>query len=349
MGIIKLPKKSIENFSLEYKKIFETGSLAEGDWNKSLSKLVAEISNAKGCVTVASNGTGLMCLLQIYKENHNRKNILIQSNTMYGMYTMSMSSGYIVEGYIECSLNTLMPSLQQIKTSVENIKCKKDELVILLSHMGGIINPEVEEIAKYCKFNKIILLEDCAHSFGATYNNKHSGLFGDAGVYSFYSTKAIPAGEGGAIVSNDEELISFADRYTKYDRFERKFQIGNNIRLSELQALLIFCVVKEYKEIINNKKVIANLYKETCLSLNINFIDQNSNNHIGNHYKFVIYCDDLMIKDFLPKLVTKTSEIYDYSLCGSDFIPKHHICLPIWYNQERKITDSVIHELHDNY
>ena len=67
----------------------------------------------------------------------------------------------------------------------------------MLSDMGGIINPDIEKIAKFCKEKNIILLEDAAHSFGSTLNNKFAGTFGDAGVYSYYSTKAVFAGEGG--------------------------------------------------------------------------------------------------------------------------------------------------------
>ena len=46
----------------------------------------------------------------------------------------------------------------------------------MLSHMGGIINPDIVKISSYCK-NKITLIEDCAHSFGSTLNNKHSGTW----------------------------------------------------------------------------------------------------------------------------------------------------------------------------
>ena len=46
----------------------------------------------------------------------------------------------------------------------------------MLSHMGGIINPDIVKISSYCKKNKITLIEDCAHSFGSTLNNKHQAL-----------------------------------------------------------------------------------------------------------------------------------------------------------------------------
>ena len=48
---------------------------------------------------------------------------------------------------------------------------------------------------------------------GSTINSEHSGLFGQAGVYSLYATKAIPAGEGGIIVSNDTDLSNKIEKF----------------------------------------------------------------------------------------------------------------------------------------
>ena len=58
-------------------------------------------------------------------------------------------------------------------------------------------------------------------------------------------------GEGGILVSKDKKLIKLAQRYVKYDRFEQNMSIGINFRVSEMQALLIFSAIKNYK---NNKK-----------------------------------------------------------------------------------------------
>ena len=60
------------------------------------------------------------------------------------------------------------------------------------------------------------------HSFGSTLNNKFAGTFGDAGVYSYYSTKAIFAGEGGVAVTNNEKIGSLLQDFIAYDRFKQK-------------------------------------------------------------------------------------------------------------------------------
>ena len=348
MGTIKLPNNSVEFFKNNQNKIFESGNLAEGPWNEQLSEKIKSICNVKNAICVNSNGSGLVALLLIYKEYYGRTNVMIQSNTMYGVKTMTKTAGYNLVDFIDCSLETLMPTFEDLKKAVSNYKGKITQLVILLSDIGGIINPDIEKISKFCKEKNIILLEDAAHSFGSTLNNKFSGTFGDAGVYSYYSTKAIFAGEGGIVVTNDNNLGNLMKDFIAYDRFKRKMEIGCNIRLSELQALMIYSVVKEYKEIIKNKSKIAKKYTDACNSFKLKYIDQSASSNQGNYYKFTIISPDKAISDLLPKLKTTTSKVYDYSLGNSKEIPLKHLCLPIWYRLEDNISDKAIEEIKES-
>ncbi len=348
MGTIKLPNNSVEFFKNNQNKIFESGNLAEGPWSEQLSEKIKSICNVKNAICVNSNGSGLVALLLIYKEYYGRTNVMIQSNTMYGVKTMTKTAGYNLVDFIDCSLETLMPTFEDLKKAVSNYKGKITQLVILLSDIGGIINPDIEKISKFCKEKNIILLEDAAHSFGSTLNNKFSGTFGDAGVYSYYSTKAIFAGEGGIVVTNDNNLGNLMKDFIAYDRFKRKMEIGFNIRLSELQALMIFSVAKEYKEIIKNKSKIAKKYTDACNSFKLKYIDQSASSNQGNYYKFTIISPDKAISDLLPKLKTTTSKVYDYSLGNSKEIPSKHICLPIWYRLEDSILNKAIKELKES-
>ena len=92
------------------------------------------------------------------------------------------------------------------------------------------------EIAK--KYN-LRVVEDCAQSHGASYNGKKTGTFGDVGCFSFYPTKNLGCcGDGGAVVTDDEELAKCAKMYRNYGS-DRKYYnqvVGLNSRLDELQA-----------------------------------------------------------------------------------------------------------------
>lgn len=343
--MIKIPENSIRFFKDNFDEIINSGNLAEGKWTEKICKYSKEICGVKHATATASNGSGLMAVLHILKHYFERDSVLIQANTMYGMKTMVQSSGYKIVGFINSDISTLMPKFNDLKHSIEEMDCEPEKVVVFLSHLGGIINPDIIKIADYCKKNRLILIEDCAHSFGATLNGRHSGTFGEAGVFSFYATKAIPAGEGGIVITNNSNLGNKIKKYVIYDRFDQELSIGVNIRPSEVHALFMYSVISEYLTIIEQKKTIANKYKYSCNSKNIKFIDQDINGHDGNYYKFVIFSDDLPIKEKYPNLITKTSGIYDYSLDGNTSIPEHHACLPIWYDQSTEITDKVISEI----
>jgi len=92
--------------------------------------------------------------------------------------------------------------------SLENIKkCVTEKTkAIVVVHLYGMIIPDIEEIAKYCKENKIILIEDTAQALGTEINGKKAGSFGNFGVFSFHSHKNITTlGEGGMLTCNDEK------------------------------------------------------------------------------------------------------------------------------------------------
>jgi len=164
-------------------------------------------------------------------------------------------------------------------------------------------------------------------------------------LYSFYSTKAIPAGEGGVIVTNDEEIGQMASDFSIYDRFKQKLEVGFNNRISEPQALLSYSVVKEWDEIISNKQAIADKFITACNDLNIPYISQNTDGHSGNYYKFIVYNQNTPISEYLSELKTKTSPVYDYSIGIENPLANYHACLPIWYGQETEVTEKVVVEL----
>ena len=344
MGVIKLPGSSLEFFKSNLDEIFETGSLAEGPWNQRLSALAQTYCGTTCAIPTTSNGSGLMALLHLYKEYRHRTEVLIQSNTMYGVKTLVNAAGLTLSGFIDCNPLTLMPSLRDVETALED-RSNTATLIVLLSHIGGIINPEMDAIASLCQERGVTVIEDCAHSFGATLNGKHSGAFGDAGAYSFYATKAVPAGEGGIVVTNDEEIGRALTDYVKYDRFNQLMNIGVNIRMSETQALLVYSVAKEVGEIIDNKSKIAARYVEACQDLGIRYIDQEAQHTRGNYYKFIVLAENGSIADALPELKTMTSKVYDYCLGKSHIITTNHACLPIWYDQPPEVAEGVVAEL----
>ena len=345
MGMIKLPDQSIKFFNENYLNIFESGNLAEGEWNKKVAEWSCSYTSADYSLAVNSNGAGIFTILRLMKEYRSKKKVFLQSNTMYGVKTIAISSGLEMCGYVDCSLDYLMPTYSQVKEFINNLDRPEDS-VFLLTHIGGWVNPDIEKIADICKEYGISLIEDCAHSLGSTLSGKHTGLFGDAGVYSLYATKAIPAGEGGIIVTKDQELFEMAEKFIMYDRFDQKLNVGINLRMSEINALLAYSVINETESIIDNKYKIANKYIKSCENFNWEYINPTVNSQRANLYKFILLSRSENPEQEFHGIQIRTSPVYDY-LLGDDKseITKRHICLPIWYGLEDSIVDNVVSEL----
>jgi perosamine synthetase len=341
LGMIQIPQASLMKFKSNFESIVASGNLAEGLWNKKLNDFFVNYTGVKNSISFASNGSGILAILMLLKKYRGYENIFIQSNTMYGVKTMAITSGLKFIGFVDCNISSLMPSINQFESFVNKLS-NPSKSVFLISHIGGIINPDIKEISELCQRKKIALVEDCAHSLGATLNSEHSGVFGLAGVYSLYATKAVPAGEGGIAITNDEELALMLQKFNIYDRFDQKQEIGVNFRISEIQALFSYCVCEQTENIIANKEKIAKRYMDICDLNNVNYINQKNNGNRGNYYKFILLFNKSIQEDF-KSIDVKTSSVYDYAL-GDDKedIVSRHLCLPIWYNLDSTIVDKVI-------
>jgi len=92
---------------------------------------------------------------------------------------------------------------------------------LMLSHMRGHL-ADMELIARFCKREGITLIEDCAHTMGASWNGRQSGSFGDIACFSTQTYKHINSGEGGLLTTTDPDVIARAillsGSYMLYDR-----------------------------------------------------------------------------------------------------------------------------------
>jgi dTDP-4-amino-4,6-dideoxygalactose transaminase len=77
---------------------------------------------------------------------------------------------------------------------------------VISVHIGGLISPATLELAELCRAHKIFLVEDAAHAHGSALDGKSAGTFGIAASFSFFSTKVMTTGEGGMILTADEDI-----------------------------------------------------------------------------------------------------------------------------------------------
>jgi len=127
---------------------------------------------------------------------------------------------------------------------IEKAITPKTKGVCLVHMCGG--NANMDSIMAVIKKHNLILVEDAGQAFGSSYKGTCTGLFGKAGSYSFDFFKIATAGEGGVLVTNDEDTYKKADVYSDHGHnhigakrgMEEHPYLGFNYRISELNAAI---------------------------------------------------------------------------------------------------------------
>ena len=246
--------------------------------------------------------------------------VLCPSNTFQATPMVSINNGCRIK-FVDCNKNDLCISYEDLKKKIE-IHSPKAVWVV---HIGGHLSFEIEKISKLCKEKNILLIEDCAHAYGASFNKKKPGSWGDAGIYSLYATKTISTGEGGILVSNNRDLIDFSKSFKNYGKPNNKI-MGKNFRMSEFNAALGCIQVDRLKDIVEwkNERVSKEIKKFS------NFLKL-PDGMISGYYKFIIF----------DEINNSTGKVYDIGchkifnenikLENTDWINKNHWCVPIYY------------------
>ena len=140
---------------------------------------------------------------------------------------------------------------------------------VLPVHMCGAM-ASIDVIKELCDQEKLILIEDACQSVGASLNGKALGSFGRMGCFSFDAVKTITCGEGGAIVTDDQNLYTLADAYSDHghdhigsDRgLEDHIILGTNSRISELNAAVGVAQLRKLDFILETQRSHKNTIKQ---------------------------------------------------------------------------------------
>jgi dTDP-4-amino-4,6-dideoxygalactose transaminase len=113
---------------------------------------------------------------------------------------------------------------------------------IMPVHLGHQM-ADMDRIGEIARRHSLALVEDCAHAHGQRWRDRGAGTFGEFGSFSHQSTKLLTAGEGGTLLTDDEQLArrahSLIDCGRAKDPAEKELTFGANYRLGELHAALL--------------------------------------------------------------------------------------------------------------
>lgn len=160
--------------------------------------------------------------------------------------------------------------------SIERCVTPKTKAVIAVDFTGQVV--KVREIRKICDKYNLIFIEDAAHSIGSAYEGRKVGTLADMTTFSFHPVKTITAGEGGAILTDNENfyrklVLAHAHGITRDKEqmeepphegpwYYEQINLGYNYRITDFQAALLTNQLEKIGRFIDRRKEIVKRYNE---------------------------------------------------------------------------------------
>ena len=161
--------------------------------------------------------------------------------------------------FVDIQADTLNIDPQQVKAAVTD-----RTRAILPVHLFGRA-ADMDELQAIAEQHDLLIIEDCAQSFGSGYRGRMTGTIGQVGAFSFYPSKNLGCyGDGGLIATNDDEIAQQIRIYRDHGSSQRYHHdvIGYNSRLDELQAVILRIKLRHIDEFNQNRLRVALTYNK---------------------------------------------------------------------------------------
>ena len=225
--------------------------------------------------------------------------------------------------------------------------------------------PDIDKIKEFAKQFNIIVIEDAAQSFGASYKDKKVGNLVDLTCFSFNPVKPLGAmGDAGA-VTGSKELIDKVRMYRDHGR-KSKFvyeDVGYNARIDNLQAMILKTKLKKIDEWNAKKKLICQKYTEQLKDIVKTPLETPWSDHV--YYAYVIETppgtrDDLQkflkekgiatnIHYKFPTHTAKPFAKYTSSLPRTEYVCNNILSLPCYFSLPKQWQDYIINAIKEFY
>lgn len=242
-------------------RVTDSGWYLQGNENKQFEKDYAKYIGTEYCVGVANGLQALelmICACKILNNWNDGDEIIVQANT-YIATILSVSQNNLKPVLIDPNPDTLELEAEKIEAAVTS----KTRGVMLVHLYGRCLYNE--RIAEICKIHNLALFEDNAQAHGCAYNGKKTGSFGTAAAHSFYPGKNLGAfGDAGAVTTDSEEIANLVRVLGNYGSSKKYVfdYIGENSRLSEMDAAVLDVKLKHLDEDNNRRRAVAKMYYE---------------------------------------------------------------------------------------
>lgn len=245
-------------------EVLRSGWLSMGPKVREFEEKFATFIGAKHAVAVNSGTSGLHLCMR--STGIKKGDEVITTPFSF----IASSNSIMFEGakpvFVDISRDTMNIDVEKIEAAItENTKA------ILPVHVFG--QPcRMEKIMDIADEHDLFVIEDACEAIGAEYRGKKAGTFGIASIFAFYPNKQMTTGEGGIIVTDNDEIAKICRSLCNQGRSEEEewlnhIRLGYNYRLDEMSCALGIGQLKRIEELLKKREMVANEYNKQLLGV----------------------------------------------------------------------------------
>jgi perosamine synthetase len=337
-----------------------SGQLTLGPIGRELEEAFAARHGTKHAVAVSSGTAALEIILRAVGVDD--REVIVPANTFFATAAAAVHAGARLR-FVDCDPQTMAIDPADLSRCIT-----PDTAAVVIVHIGGLVTPAIDEIAQICTAAGVQLVEDAAHAHGSAFDGRSAGTFGRAASFSFYPTKVMAGGEGGMIVTDDDDIAEEARIYRDQGKgsFHANFhtRMGANWRMSEPHAAIVLSQLHRLDEFIEQRQALAARYDAALASLDLGTLSIPAAAS-SNYYKYVAFLpegiDRTLFKQHLRAEydIGLSGEVYDTplhhqpifsqlddrALPGAEWLCARHVCLPLYPALSEADVDYVVESL----
>jgi perosamine synthetase len=273
---------------------------------RELESLLQDYLNVKNVVSLNSGTSALLAAL-LAADIRTGDEVLLPSFTFVATANSILAAG-AKPVFVDVNKDDYTIDVSDLKA-----KITKKTRVIVPVHLYGHPS-DMDEIAEVAETRSISIIEDACQSLGSTYNNRQTGTFGIMGCFSFYASKVLTSGEGGAVVTDDNsiaEKLKMIRNHGMVEGYDTRI-LGLNLRLPEISAAIAKTQMVKLKEMLGlrrrNAEMLTTLISDVANENGITLPSESQSKRF-NWYLYTIALTKDNLRDKIQKKMTQNDKV----------------------------------------
>lgn len=255
---IQLAKPDISQKEIDsVVEVLKSGILSIGPKVEEFEKKIEDYIGVKHAIAVNSGTSGLHLLIKAYGIKEGDEVITTPFSFVASANCILFEGARPV--FTDICPDTLNIDIESVEKKINS----RTKAILAVDVFGNPVN--AQRLSEIAKKHGLLFLEDSCEALGSEYNGKKCGSMADGAAFAFYPNKQITTGEGGMIVTHNDEIAELCRSYRSQGRAVTGFwleheRMGYNYRLSELNAALGAAQMDRLDEIIDKRNSVAEKY-----------------------------------------------------------------------------------------